>query len=680
MNNEILNRDIRYLKGVGEQRARLLNRLGADTTGALLFTFPRDYIDFSNPVSLADAPQGAPCTVRIEITAKRPAARLPGGRSLVKVYAESAGYSLDISFFNNPYTPQKLEIGNSYVLYGRFTGSLYKKECVNPILVSPTDAGGLYPIYPATEGLASRTIANIQKNALALVRPELEDTLPEYIVKQYSLMPLMAALDAIHFPKTYAEAELAKRRFAFEQVLNLALGMSFLKAKNRRQDGARFSCTDSREFWASLPFTPTDSQLKCSSEISADLASGEPMNRLLQGDVGSGKTAVAAAAVYCAYKSGYQSAFMAPSEILAAQHAETLYKMLSPFGVKIALLTSAVKGAPRKTLLASLANGEIGLLVGTHALLGEKVAFNKLGLVVTDEQHRFGVEQRAALSRKGQSPHTLFLSATPIPRSLALVIYGELDISTLDTLPAGRKPIKTFLVNSGYRPRYLEFVRKNAAAGFGTYIVCPLVEDSEAMAELESAESYCKSLKRRLPELRVALIHGRIKSAEKNNIINSFAAGEVDVLVSTTVIEVGVDISHATIMIIENAERYGLSELHQLRGRVGRRGNESYCILVSDSTGQTAQERLKFLCRNTDGFKIAQYDLEQRGPGEFFGKRQHGLPELRMASALGDGTVIHAAYAAAGDVLKSDSGLTSAQNEPLRRSVEKMFGDAGMFN
>lgn len=680
MTTNVLKQDIRYLKGVGEQRARLLGKLGVDTVGALLYTFPRDYIDYTSPVELSAAPPDAPAAVRVTILEKRPPARLPGGRLMQKLLAESGSCLLDITYFNNPYTPPKLAVGGSYLLYGRFSGGLTRRETVNPALVGPREAGRLFPVYPATEGLASRTIAGFVQTALTLCGGQLPEPLPPDLLARYGLLPVGQAMQSVHFPRSAAEAAQARRRFAFEQVLELGLGLSYLKRRTAREAGPAFSCADPSPFWQSLPFSPTGAQRRCSGEISRDLAAGLPMNRLLQGDVGSGKTAVAAAAVYCAYKSGYQSAFMAPSELLSEQHADTLHQMLSPFGVRTALLTSSVKGARRKSILQALAAGEIDVLIGTHALLGEQVVFSRLGLVVADEQHRFGVDQRAGLSRKGDHPHTLFLSATPIPRSLALVIYGELDISTLNELPAGRKPIRTYLVNSSYRARYLEFVRKNAAAGYGSYIVCPLIGDGETESELESAVGYCAELQRRLPQLRVALLHGRIKPAEKTHIINSFAAGEVDVLVSTTVIEVGIDISHATIMIVENAERYGLSELHQLRGRVGRRGNESSCILVSDSRSRQARARLRFLCDNADGFRIAQYDLEQRGPGQFFGKKQHGLPDLQLSDAFGDGNLLASAYEAAGALLDADPELSHPDHALLRQAVERLFAARGVFN
>ena len=680
MPNEILNQNIQYLKGVGEQRAHLLAKLGVDTVGALLHCFPRGYIDYRNPLPLGSAPPDQSCAVRVTIIEKKPPARISGGRTLAHVTAEDSTGLLEISFFNNPYTPKQLEIGESYILYGRFTGGFYKKNSVNPIIVTAEYSGSLFPIYPATERKASRSIARLQKQALAAVSGRLVDPLPSNILEKYRLCPLEQALADIHFPPSAEAAANARARFAFEQVLSLSLGYSLLKQKNRIDSACRFACCDPSSFIASLPFEPTSAQKRSITEICSDLGGRFPMNRLLQGDVGSGKTAVAAAGVYCAFKSGFQSAFMAPSEILAGQHAETLHRMLSPFGVKVGLLTSAVKGSARTQLLQELKTGGLDLLVGTHALLSDGVVFNRLGYVVTDEQHRFGVEQRTRLTQKGDHPHTLFLSATPIPRSLALVIYGELDLSTIDELPSGRKPIKTVLVNSSYRERYLEFIRKNALSGGGSYIVCPLVDDSEVMTELESAEGYCAMLKKRLPELHVSLIHGKLKSAEKAAVIKSFANGSTDVLVSTTVVEVGVDISHATIMVIENADRYGLSELHQLRGRVGRGSSESYCVLVTDSKSRPALERLRFLVANSDGFKIAQYDLSVRGPGDFFGLRQHGLPELQLADTLDSENTLSDAASAAAELLKDDPALSKPEHALISESVSKLFDGAGIFH
>ena len=676
-NGEFLRRDIRYIKGVGEKRAALYARLGIATVGQLLRHYPRGYLDFSRCADLAKLPTGSMAAVRAVVDKKAAAARIRGGRSLARVFASTElGQVLELVYFNNAYAPQKLTEGEEYVFYGKLQGDLLRRQMVNPITVTAEEQQGLTPQYPLTEGLSSRNVAANVRSVLQDEACVIEETLPQSLLSRYSLMQRDAAIRAIHFPESLQQAAEAKRRLVFEELLQLSLGIKLRRQGKRQTGGNAFADTDFSAFVKALPFAPTGAQLRCMQQIAADLAKTEPMNRLLQGDVGSGKTAVAAAAVYLAAANGMQSAVMAPTEVLAEQHAETFRRFLEPFGVRVALLTGSVKGKARTELLRHIAAGDADLIVGTHALISGDVVYKKLGLVVADEQHRFGVAQRAALSQKGALPHTLVMSATPIPRTLALIIYGDLDISVLDEMPKGRRPVKTLLVDESYRNRYLSFVRKTVEEGHQVYIVCPLVEDSEALGDdTMSASEYYRQLQENwLPDISTALLHGRMSNAEKATVMQGFREGSIKVLVSTTVIEVGVDCPNATLMIIENAERFGLSTLHQLRGRVGRGGEQSWCVLVSSKEGGTAQNRLQLLTQTDDGFAIAREDLRMRGPGDFLGRRQHGLPNLALADLADDEKTLYAAADAAEELLREDASLASWP--ALQSAVAQMFADA----
>ena len=676
-NGEFLKRDIRYIKGVGEKRAALYARLGIATVGQLLRHYPRGYLDFSRCADLAELPTGSMAAVRAVVDKKAAAARIRGGRSLARVFASTElGQVLELVYFNNAYAPQKLTEGEEYVFYGKLQGDLLRRQMVNPITVTAEEQQGLTPQYPLTEGLSSRNVAANVRSVLQDEACVIEETLPQSLLSRYSLMQRDAAIRAIHFPESLQQAAEAKRRLVFEELLQLSLGIKLRRQGKRQTGGNAFADTDFSAFLNALPFAPTGAQLRCIQQIAADLAKAEPMNRLLQGDVGSGKTAVAAAAVYLAAANGMQSAVMAPTEVLAEQHAETFRRFLEPFGVRVALLTGSVKGKARTELLGHIAAGDADLIVGTHALISGDVVYKKLGLVVADEQHRFGVAQRAALSQKGALPHTLVMSATPIPRTLALIIYGDLDISVLDEMPKGRRPVKTLLVDESYRNRYLSFVRKTVEEGHQVYIVCPLVEDSEALGDdTMSASEYYRQLQENwLPDISTALLHGRMSNAEKAAVMQGFREGSIKVLVSTTVIEVGVDCPNATLMIIENAERFGLSTLHQLRGRVGRGGEQSWCVLVSSKEGETAQNRLQLLTQTDDGFAIAREDLRMRGPGDFLGRRQHGLPNLALADLADDEKTLYAAADAAEELLWEDASLASWP--ALQSAVAQMFADA----
>ncbi|MEA4911093.1 MAG: ATP-dependent DNA helicase RecG [Oscillospiraceae bacterium] len=681
MSSDRLQDDIRYLKGVGEKRAELFKKLGVTTVGALLRYYPRGYVDYRTPYAVAQAPLGEACAVRATVFAKHAPLRIRGGKTLARVDAADETGALTLVYFNSQYAPAALREGETYTLYGKLSGTLLKREMANPVVVKPEEAGALVPQYALTAGLSSRAVAACVRAALALYGDDIPETLPAALRAQYKLMDKPQAVRCIHFPETPDIAKRAKDRLIFEELLTLQLGLRGLKQRKRAVTGARFASADPRAFLDTLPFAPTGAQRRCIDEMCADFMRPNPMRRLLQGDVGSGKTAVAAAGVWCAASNGYQSVFMAPTEILANQHARTLASLFAPHGLNVALLTGAVKGKARALLLEQVKSGAVDVLVGTHAVLGEAVEFANLGFVVADEQHRFGVEQRAALTRKGAYPHLLVMSATPSPRTLALIIYGDLDVSVLDEMPPGRTPVRTLLVSDALRARYLGFVREQTQAGRQAYIVCPLVEESEALENTRAATAYKEELEKDyLAGLRVGLLHGRMKSKEKAAVMAAFARGDTQVLVATTVIEVGVDVPNATLMIIENAERFGLSALHQLRGRVGRGAQQSWCVLVSSSGADAAQARLSVMTKTNDGFEIARQDLKARGPGDFLGSRQHGLPELSVADLAGDEQVLHTATAAANDLLEAGA-LSRPEYAPLRAAVEAMFRQSeGILN
>lgn len=672
--------NIRSVKGVGERREKQLLRLGIESVESLLHYYPRRYIDLRAITLASDAKQDVPELFRLTVYRKHPPVRLPGGKTLYKVSAgDDSGY-VTVAYFNNRYAAGALSEGRDYLFYGKFKRQGSGGELINPVTMNETDAGGLWPQYSATEGLSSRAISGIVKDALFKYRGSIGETLPVELLERHGYIGLSDALAHIHAPKDYTEVEKARERLIFDELFILQLGMLLFKAKSRRSTASVMKADDLLEFYSSLPYTLTEAQLRCIREITSDLSRPVPMSRLLQGDVGSGKTVVAAAAIATAMKSGYQSAVMAPTEVLAAQHMESLSALLSPLGARIGLLTGAVKGKQRGLLLDAAAAGEIDIVVGTHALISEKVTFSKLGFVVADEQHRFGVEQRMRLSLKGDNPHLLVMSATPIPRTLALMIYGDLDLSVIDEMPKGRIPPKTYLVSDAYRERYLRFIKEKTSEGGLAFIVCPLIEENETADDRRAATQYKEELEAGpLLGCKVGLVHGRMKAAEKQRAVEAFKNAETSVLVSTTVIEVGVDIPRANIMVIENAESFGLSALHQLRGRIGRGFGESYCILVAGNGGEASEQRLRILTESNDGFAIANFDLMLRGPGEFFGRRQHGLPELRIADLMKDDLTLSLAGRAAKELLDSDPELL--RHTGLKARVDSMFGSKeGAFN
>ena len=672
---------VRYLKGVGPKTAERFEKLGIVTLADLLCHYPRRYIDFSRPYSIAEAPPDTECVVKAEVFAKPAGRILPGGRRMERITAGDDVSSLEITWFNNPYATQKLELGQEYYFEGIVTGGMLRRQMVNPQVrtAAQITAAPFEAVYPQTEGLSSTVIAKCIRQLLPHAEL-LPDPLPEEMLKKYRLLSKADAVRAIHCPATEEEAFAARRRLIYEELLVLQLGIGRMKNRGSASTGAPMQRLDPAPFWASLPFSPTGAQRRAVDEILTDLSGSTSMNRLLQGDVGSGKTLVAAAAIWACIRSGYQAALLAPTEILAAQHAENLNRMLAPFGMRVALLTGGMKAAARRTTLAAIRSDEADLVVGTHAILSEGVEFARLGLAVVDEQHRFGVRQRGILAEKAANPHLLVMSATPIPRTLGLLIYGDLDISILDELPPGRKPVKTRCITGKKRRDLYGFLDREIGAGRQVYIVCPAIEDTPD-GGLNAVKSYYEDIaKALLPDRRVGLMHGKLKPKEKAAVMDDFKAGRLDALVSTTVIEVGVDVPNATVMVIENAERYGLSALHQLRGRVGRGAAESWCFLVSDNTAESVQKRLKFLCSTSDGFAVAQFDLETRGPGDFFGSRQHGLPTLQIADLMNDTRTLHAAQAEAAALLAADPLLEASEHSLLAAQVEQMFTKAGAMN
>ena len=672
---------VRYLKGVGPKTAERFEKLGILTLSDLLCHYPRRYLDFSKPYSIAEAPADTECVVKAEVFAKPGGRILPGGRRMERITAGDDVSSLEITWFNNPYAAQKLELGQEYYFQGIVTGGMLRRQMVNPqvrtdaqVKSSPFEA-----VYPQTEGLTSSAIAKCVRQLLPHAEL-LPDPLPSEMLKKYRLLSKADAVRAIHCPATEEEAFAARRRLIYEELLVLQLGIGRMKNHGAASTGAPMKKADASPFWESLPFSPTGAQRRAVEEILTDMSGETSMNRLLQGDVGSGKTLVAAAAIWACIRAGYQAALLAPTEILASQHAENLNRLLSPFGMRVALLTGGMKAAARRTTLAAIRDDEADLIVGTHAILSEGVEFARLGLAVVDEQHRFGVRQRGLLAEKAANPHLLVMSATPIPRTLGLLMYGDLDISILDELPPGRKPVKTRCITGKKRADLYGFLDREIDSGRQVYIVCPAIEDAGGSG-LNAVKSYYEDIaKAYQPDRRVGLMHGKLKPKEKAEVMDDFKSGRLDALVSTTVIEVGVDVPNATVMVIENAERYGLSALHQLRGRVGRGAAESWCFLVSDNASESVQKRLKFLCSTSDGFAVAQYDLETRGPGDFFGSRQHGLPTLQIADLMNDTRTLHAAQSEAVALLAEDPLLERPEHALLARQVEQMFDKAGTMN
>ena len=677
---------VEELPGVGKVRAAALAKLGLHTAEDLLRYFPRSYEDRRKVCTIDEALPGVPVCVRAMVAETPRHSYLRKGLELTKVKTVDARSTLELTFFNQSYVKNALIPGESYIFCGTVEGFPPRRQMTNPVFEREDQTrftGRILPVYPLTAGVSNNLLAGLTLRCAESCAQDMPELLPAAVRQEHRLAAAGYAYEHIHFPADEEALDLARRRLIFEELFTLSCGLALLRDRRSTGVGPVIPAAGLAEFRAALPFALTEAQEKAIAEAAADMASGTPMNRLVQGDVGSGKTMVAAACALLTGRAGWQSALMAPTELLAEQHFRTLSGVLEPLGIRVGLLTGGQRAAEKRKVKAALAAGEIDLVVGTHALLSEGVDFARLGLVITDEQHRFGVGQRAALAEKagGEAdflPHVLVMSATPIPRTLALIIYGDLDVSVIDQLPPGRTPVETFLVGEDKRQRMYNFVRKQVGEGRQVYLVCPAVEEGEddpnSAAALKAATTYARQLQEEVfPDLRVGLVHGKMKPRDKEKVMTAFAGGELDVLVSTTVIEVGVDVPNASLMIVENAERFGLSQLHQLRGRVGRGKHQSYCVLVTSNRNPETRERLKTLTRTTDGFRIAEEDLKLRGPGDFFGQRQHGLPQLRIADLAGDTRVLKEAQEAAAALLARDPGLDEPEHRLLREQIQRLF-------
>jgi len=662
--------DIRFLKGVGEKRALLFKKLGIDTVGALLRFAPRAYEDWSKITPLCEAKGLGDVCIRATVTSPVKEQYVRKNMTLYKFTAADSSGSMKVTLFNNKFDAQKINPGCEYLFYGKFKPDSFYFEMSSPKIRFVGD-DYIRPLYSTCAGLTTNMIESAVRVALSSVC--FKETLPISVIKRNALCSFEYAIRNIHFPKDRKALEKARERLIFEELFILQTGLLYIKNVNRGKTACIIDKDFTSEFITSLPFSMTGSQLKCVKECLEDISLDRPMNRLIQGDVGSGKTAVAAAVMYSVAKNGFQAALMVPTEVLAEQHFNTLKGFFEPFGLNVSLLTGSLTKKQKETVRSKLKDGSTDIIVGTHALISDNVEFNNLGLVITDEQHRFGTRQRAALSSKGKQPHVLVMSATPIPRTLALIMYGDLDISIIDEFPKGRQKIDSYLVSSDLRERYLKYLKNHIEQGRQGYIVCSLVEESETDSGLMSAEQYYLLLKDSfLKDCRIGLLHGKMKPIEKEKIMKSFSFGEIDILVATSVIEVGIDVPNAAIMIIENAERFGLSQLHQLRGRIGRGEHKSTCVFVSDAKGKTA-ERINILCRTLDGFKIADEDLKLRGPGDFLGDRQHGLPKLNIADIAADIEVLRLAGIEAKELLSKDPNLRSEENAPFKHEIDLLL-------
>lgn len=674
-----LYQPIETLAGVGEKRAAKYHKLGIHTPYDLLYHFPRTYIDYTNPVMVADTENGVPCAIRVTILQKLSVAFVRKGFTLYRVVVSDGVSDLLLVFYNTPYTYQAMKPGEEYFVYGKLSGGFLRREMQSPQVQRVDHAMLLQPVYPQTVGLTSQMMrTNIQK-ALTYLAQQPVETLPVQLRLDYQLMELAEALHTVHRPENAAHLEAARYRLAFEELLLFQLGTLMLRHRAGAQTAAAMSrATDLSDLYAALPFSLTNAQKHAIDVICRDLCAENPMNRLLQGDVGSGKTAVAAAAAAYTAKNGLQTVLMAPTEILAQQHMQTMTAFLEPIGIRTVLLTGSTKAKEKREIKQQIADGTAAVIIGTHAVIQKDITFQSLGLVITDEQHRFGVAQRAALAEKGGFPHKLVMSATPIPRTLALIIYGDLDITILDEMPKGRLSIQTFAVTGGFRERAYGFIREHLDAGEQAYLVCAMIEESDAMENVQAAESYAETLKTgAFADYRVGLLHGKMKPADKEAVMAAMKAHEIDLLVCTTVVEVGVDVPNATMILIENADRFGLAQLHQLRGRVGRGSVQSYCILVTDSRREDARERLKIMSRTTNGFAIAEEDLRLRGPGDFFGHAQHGIPPMMQAAFCSNMPLVSETQMAAKQLLAADPELREPAMQPLRTAVLQLFAKNG---
>ena len=672
-----LDTSIQYLTGVGPKRAALYQKLDIHTVRDLLYYFPRSYIDLTAPCDIAAMPLFEQCAVRARVVAKSAPQYIRRGMTLFRVKVADDSGSMVITFFNAKYAVEALKYDTEYIFYGRSGGTLTRREMASPSIYPADLPNALIPVYPLTQGLSSKMVGANIAQALQLLGEELDDPIPAFIRQEYHLCHLQFALRNIHLPTDRESAEIARRRLIFEELLMLALSLRSVRDDTYTQTSYVCGKADLQPFFDQLPFTLTGAQQRAIDQVRQDLAKNTPMNRLVQGDVGSGKTMVAAAASYIAFQNHYMSALMAPTEILAQQHYHGLSKLLEPLGMRLGLLCGSMTAKEKRDIKERIALGMVDLVIGTHALISKDVDLPNLALVVTDEQHRFGVRQRASLSEKSNHPHTLVMSATPIPRTLALMIYGDLDVSSIDELPPNRQPVKTYVISSKIKERAYNFLKDHLDRGLQGYIVCPLVEAMETTpANLQNTEEYADKLARGpFQNYRVGVLHGKMRAKDREAIMQQFASGEIQLLVSTTVIEVGVDVPNAVIMMVENAERFGLSQLHQLRGRVGRGSVQSYCILISDTQNPDTKQRLQVLHQTNDGFKVAEYDLKARGPGDFLGKRQHGLPQLKIADLSSSMDTMEQVQQAAQQI--HEHPLSAGEKALLQQRIQHILSTVG---
>lgn len=673
--------DIQYIKGIGESRATAFRSVGVSTVGELLRFYPRAYEDWSKILPISQCIIGENVCIKGKVMFPVKNERVRGGILVAKATVTDGDSVVTATFFNNKYIDKMLKSGEEYLFFGKITlGRFSAREMISPMFMKTSQSVDIKPIYPQNKNITSKMIQTAVKNALDNIE-NIPEYLPQNILERYNLVSLDTAIRNIHFPKDDDALQNARDRLIFDELFILQLSLLCLKNENTEITTGNIvkeSYVD--EFFSLLPFEPTNAQKRAVNEAVCDMQSGKQMNRLLQGDVGSGKTAVAAAIVYTATKNGMQSALMAPTEVLAVQHYETFLKLFHDSGIKCGLLVGSTKAKDKKEIKEKLNNGEIDLIIGTHALIQEDVEFDRLGLVITDEQHRFGVKQRTGLCSKGENPHVFVMSATPIPRTLALIFFGDLKVSVLDELPPGRQKIETYAVKSGKRGSMFEFIRNHLDMGYQAYIVCPLVEESELMQGIMSAEEYYKKAQIPFNGYKLDLLHGKMTPKKKDEVMMKFKNGETQLLISTVVIEVGVDVPNAVIMVVENAERFGLSQLHQLRGRVGRGKAKSHCILVTDATGDEAMARMKIMCETTDGFKIADEDLKLRGPGDFFGTRQHGLPKLRIADILTDTKILTQTQILARELMEDENSFKKEENKQIAKLVSKKINSLQVSN
>ena len=674
-----LSDPVTVLKGIGPSKAKLFENLNIFTLRDLICHFPRGYEDRTVMTEIAALQPDVPACFKAVVMNTPRTAHIRKGLDMTKIQVADHSGRLNITFFNNKYAAEQLRYGGEYIFYGAVSGDFVGYSMTNPVFELPDSAPvttrRILPVYPLTAGLTNAAMLKAVRMALSICDPPPE-ILPEEIRRQYGILPAETAYTAIHEPETMAQAEQAKKRLIFEEFFIFSAGLALMRASRSEKKCAAYTDLNLDPFHKALPFTLTGAQNRAVTEILRDFAKGAPMNRLVQGDVGSGKTMVAAAAAYCAARNGKQSALMAPTEILAEQHFASLQKLFEPLGITVGLLTGSMTPKQKRNVREQIELGMVQVAVGTHALLTDATKFSDLGLVIADEQHRFGVAQRSKLTSKGEDPHMLVMSATPIPRTLALLMYGDLEVSILDERPPGREEVDTFLVGESYRARINAFIRKHVAEGHQCFIVCPAVEENEELG-IKSATVWADTLQQTVfPDLKISLLHGQMKGSEKEAAMAAFARGEADVMVATTVIEVGVDVPNATLMVIEDADRFGLSQLHQLRGRVGRGKAKSYCILTSHNRNPETLQRLKALCKTTDGFKIAEEDLKLRGPGDFFGSRQSGLPAFRVADLSFDLSTLKLAQEASAQWIEEYGTSERPEAQALRERIGELFARA----